>query len=173
MKVVGYEDYVDRLHAEFPEVNKKSINDVLKFGTGKMLYYKRLNIDLYIKDDVNLKFFLYIGDITTTAYNRNGIYFRKKRKKLRHMYSLDKEEYDGYFYFGLTDEQHARFKESNILDRVFYYKIKKEAHISPRVKYIYRVKMDDPHKWFIIKENYEEHKAEYIQSRNGREFADV
>jgi len=170
MKAIGYEDYISRLHSEFPEIDERSIKSILQFGTGKMLYYKRYNIDLFLRDDVNLKFYMYIGDITKDPYKRNGIYFRKKRRKLRHMYSIDKEKYDGYFYFGLTDDEHKCFQDNCVLDRVIYYKLHKEAQVKPTVRHIYRVAIEDSKKWFLIKENHEERYAEYLQTKCGNEF---
>lgn len=159
MKIVEYEDYIDILHKEFSEIDRNSIREVLKFGSGKMLYYRHLGADLFFKDDVNLKFFMYIGQITKDPYKRNAIYFKKKRKKLRHMYALDKIEYNGYFYFGLTDAQNEIFEKTKTIDKTIYYKVEKEAFIKPTANYIYKVKMNNPNKWFLLKENYKENNA--------------
>ncbi len=166
MKVIGYEDYVDRLHEEFSDVDIKSISDVLSFGCSRMLSYKQIGMDLYLKDTNNLKFYMYIGDITTDAYKRNGIYFKKKRRKLRHQYSLDRTEYNGYYYFGLTEEQNEKFKATGILDRAFYFKIEREVIINTAVKHIYKVKIEKPLAWFIILENHKETNAEYVSAYN-------
>jgi hypothetical protein len=173
MKLLGYKSYVDQLHSEFPLVDKKSVEAVLKHGTNTMLSYKVQDIDLFIRDDKNLKFYMYAGDVTKDPYKRNGIYFKKKRKKLRHMYSLDKVEYGGYYYFGLNEDEWQLFIESKTLIKAYYYKILEECYIKPNTAHIFRVKMDNQKKWCIIQENYEECNAEYLLRRNGKGFEPI
>ncbi len=168
MEIIGYEKYVDILHKEFPELQKKSIAQILMYGTNKILHYRRHNIDLYLRDDKNLKYYMYIGDIIKDPYKRNYLYFKKKRKKLRHMSVLDKIPYTGYYYFGLTEESNTKFKETGIIDMTIYYKLEEEVYLNSTLKHCYKVKMEDINKWRIIRENYEERNAEYIQRRNDK-----
>ncbi len=173
MKIIKHEDYVDRLHAEFPLVNLTSIKSVIKHGTNMMLHYRKANIDMFLRDDVNLKFYVYLGEISNDPVKRNAIYFKKKHKKLRHMYRLDKRQYDGYYYFSLNREQQERYEQGLEIDKVYYYKVEEETHIRPGISHVYRVKTEFSNRWVYKHENHLPLNAELHTIRKGTEFEKV
>lgn len=173
MKLKEYDSYLEELENEFPELKGSSIDKIVKHGLNYILKYRKTGVDFYINDNINLNYYMYFGDISTTEKERNKIHLKKKARKLRHLYVSSKKEYDGYYYFGLTNEQKEKYDKEGIIDNNAYCKIIDEAQLRGDIKHIYRVKMENKNTWKFIITNDETSDAEYIQRREGKGFTDI
>jgi hypothetical protein len=97
-----YEDYIDAVCEEFPDIDKESIIDVIEYGLKKIYWYATKCQDIFLKMDRSLDpFFLYIGHMDTSS-DKNTQWIRIKREqhtKIRRLFKEKKKEFDGFSYF--------------------------------------------------------------------------
>lgn len=160
MKIATYADYLPKLYEEFPDINKKSLRDAVRHGLGIMSFLTCKGMDTYLYNNME-NLYYYFGQITRTEKKRYEAYHKKIRRKLRLMYSLKKTEYSGYMYFSLTEQDYERHLNNEPIPLVYLYKVEAELKVHRGGRY-FRVAMDNPRRWYIMKENYETSSAEYI-----------
>ncbi len=161
MELVTYKKYLDTLHEEFPDVDKKSIRDVVRHGLTMMGIFKERDFDIYLNNNRE-NLYYYFGKATHNMDDRYERHYKKIRKKLRLIYRLKKTIYSGYYYFALNDERYAKYLAKEPIDIVYLYKIQEESDMAKKNKHKFRIKMDEVPDFFIKKENYETNFAEYI-----------
>lgn len=142
MNFTKVEKYYKYIKDRFPEVSDEDLKTILDFGF-KSLYSKiRYNEDVFLSGNgVRIIFGNVFGDqIKRFCYN-----VRKKQKKNRYKYRCERTEYDGYYYFSLTQNEHDKYisgegtkNEVARLQKVVFYKILDDCTCEHR-KYVYRV----------------------------------
>lgn len=153
MKAVNYNEYIDKVREEFPDVDEASIKRIVKHGLFMIAALRKHDQDILINNNHD-KSYYYFGEIGNTDAKRMEICNKKLRKKKRLLYKLNKTEYSGRYYFGLTDEDYSLFQAGEPISVVYLYRILDEAKISRRCSHFFEVEMEDPIKWVIKKENY-------------------
>lgn len=161
MEIVGYNKYLEDLYKEFPDVDEKSIRDVVRHGLGLLGMFRKNNHDIYLNNNTE-NLYYYFGEVTNDVDKRFKLSRKKVRKKMRLVYNLTKPTYSGYYYFSLNDENFTKHENGETIDKVYMFKILAEAKLSKFSKHLFRVKMNETSKWFILKENYETNSAEHI-----------
>lgn len=126
-------DYLEKMHALFPDIEEASIDHIIEYGLKKMHFYLKKGVDVWMKDAEGG---IFIGDSRKTHQVAKS--YVKEHEKYRRMFVDKKQPWDEYHYFGLTEEENEKFKQHPI--KVSLYKLMKESAIGPNLRYIYRVK---------------------------------
>lgn len=110
MEVRKVEDYIDKVAEKYDKIPKDVIKKVIDFG---LRAYYRINS---MGGDVLLKspyFTAYTGKLfhPDKAYDFGKYRQTKLMIKNRIQYVRKNKKYSGYYYFGMTEEQYAKYKE--------------------------------------------------------------
>lgn len=107
--VTTVETYLDTLCEAYPTVSRQDIARIVKYGWRSLYYYNLKGCDTVIVS-TNHKYWFYIGQLAKDSVVYFKYYARILRKKLRILYMRKKIEWNGYYYFGLTDTEAKDFK---------------------------------------------------------------
>jgi len=162
METVGYKHYINDVAGEFPAVDKKAIESIVRHGLGMMVLFKKLDHDLYLNNNT-LGFYFYFGQITVNRPDKFLIFFKKRIRKARLLYRLKKTIHDGYYYFMLNEEDNEKFIQKQPIEKVVMFKLKSEAMLrGKKCKYLYSIPMVET-TWVIVNYNYETNDREHLQ----------
>jgi hypothetical protein len=131
-----YEDYLKEIYTLFPDVKENSIKHIIEFGLKKIYDYVKTGSDILMTEKSSYTF---IGRATKESAEQWGRSMLREHTKLRRMFMDKKESWDGFHYFGLTEEENSDFQENPQV--VTLYKIKKECSIRKSIKHIYRINL--------------------------------
>ena len=106
-------DYYDVVADKFPTVPKKDIERILNFGWKSLYLHNVYGGDTLLKDDAINKYLFYIGELTFDSLKHFHYYIKKMSVKLRVLYNRAKDKWDGYYYFGLTQNQYNNYLSQN------------------------------------------------------------
>ena len=173
MEIVGVEKYYDKIKERFPELTKKQIERIVKFGLRS--YY---NHNLYGGDVLNKSryFTMYTGKL----FSDNLLFYQyrliKNKIKLRIKYKRSKTKYDGFYYFGLTEEEFVNYKKQFkktgrrrkkvIFDNIYAYKIKEECFANHKYKHFFKLAYPADVGFVLKLYDYTTRNFEYIFKRN-------
>jgi len=89
------------------------------------------------------KMTIHTGSLKSTPLKHYEHYCNKWRMKERYKYKLKKTPWDGYYYIGLTENQHNKLKKGKRMTfhKVFLTKVKKELYHIKQIKHIWKVPM--------------------------------
>lgn len=93
-------DYYDELYSLFPTVSRADINRILNFSWKSLYLHNSYGGDTLVTDR-NL--WCYIGNLKKDSLKHFYYYIRKLTVKLRVLYKRKKRQWDGYYYFALSD----------------------------------------------------------------------
>lgn len=174
-------DYYESIYALFPSISKADINRILSFSWKSLYLHNSYGGDVKIIDK---DIWMYIGDLKKNPLDHFYYYIRKLTVKLRVLYRRKKIEWDGYYYFALSDYQYNNYlaqrkkkgrpRKYYNFGTVFLYQIQDECKINEHYKrYIFRVPYISwiKHKYFI--RNLVTDKAELILVREPLKFKDI
>ena len=102
-------DYYDAIQAKFPKIPATDLHKILNFGWKSLYLINSYGGDVLIKDS---GFWFYIGELRTDSLAHFEYYKKKLRNKIRVMYNRKKIPWDGYYYFGLSEERYAEYINS-------------------------------------------------------------
>lgn len=174
-------DYYDELYSLFPTVSRADINRILNFSWKSLYLHNSYGGDTLVTDR-NL--WCYIGNLKKDSLKHFYYYIRKLTVKLRVLYKRKKRQWDGYYYFALSDSQYNSYAlQKNKKGRprkhfnfgtVYLYQILDECKISEHYKrYIFRI----PYTTQIKTKQYIQElitdKAELIITREPMKFKDI
>ena len=171
-----YEDYIEKIYDEFPDIDKESINDIVKYGLKKIHTHASTTQDIFLKMDRSSDpFYLYIGHQDKDKYKQNIRSKTKQHNKIRKLFKERHGTFDGFSYFGLTDEEFDLFNENKVIEKITTYKLIDETSIRRGVNHIFRTKLDieDYDFWTKIVSNYKLNDCEYISKRNNSKFENI
>lgn len=140
-------DYYDQLYAMFPLVSKSDINRILTFSWKSLYLHNSYGGDTLVVDK---DIWCYIGNLKKDPLKHFYYYIRKLTVKLRVLYRRKQIQWDGYYYFALSDQQYQSYLEQKNkrgrprkyfkFGTVYLYKILDECKINEHYKkYIFRV----------------------------------
>lgn len=122
------------------------------------------------------EFSVYFGK----TFNDDSLYAKyyrlKKKLKLRLLYTAKKPIWDGYYYFGLNEEEYqkyipeknGRFKQKIKFDIIHCYKIYEEAFVCKSTKYVFRLKLNEDRGIAFSEENFETRNIELCAKRDSK-----
>lgn len=147
MKITKIEDYYEELYKKFPSVPKEDIQRIVNFGWRSLYLHNSYGGDTIINSN-NL--WCYIGNLKKNPIQHFNYYIKKLIVKLRVLYKRRKSEWDGYYYFGLTESAYQNYlqqknkrgrpKKYYNFGQVFMYQMLDECKIAEHAsKYIFRI----------------------------------
>ena len=173
MEIVNVEKYYDKIQERFPDLSKKQIDKIVKFGLRS--YY---NHNLYGGDVLNKSkyFTMYTGKL----FGDNMLFYQyrmiKNKIKLRIKYKRNKTRYSGYYYFGLTDSEFENYRkqfnktgrrrQKVTFDKIYAFKIEEECTMQNKYKHIFRLSYPVDVGFVLKLNNYTTRNFEYIFKRN-------
>lgn len=181
MEIKTIKDYYEQLYERFPDVPKKDIQRILNYGWKSLYLHNSYGGDTFMQDK---ELWCYIGHLKKDSIQYFLYYIKKLSVKLRVLYKRNKIQWDGYYYFALTDQQYEEYtnqknkrgrpKKNFTFTKVFMYQILDECKIKEfGKKYIFRIP-------YISKVNFKFYvpklvtdKAELIITREPLKFKDI
>lgn len=174
-------DYYEQLYNMFPSVSKTDINCILNFSWKSIYLHNSYGGDTLVTDK-NL--WCYIGNLRKDSLQHFYYYIRKLTVKLRVLYKRKKVEWDGYYYFALSDSQYEQYyQQKNKKGRprkhfnfgtVYLYQILDECKINEHYKrYIFRIPYTTQVKTKQYIQELITDKAELIITRDPMKFKDI
>ena len=181
MQLKTISDYYEQVHEKFPELDIQDIKKILNFGWKSLYLHNSYGGDTIIKDP---EFWCYIGRLTNDSFKHFDYYAKKLALKIRILYKRNKIQWDGNYYFALTDSQYENYLSQQnkkgrkrkyfTFNKVFLYKILDECSIQNcSSKYIFKLplKIDLGYKYY--KPELKTSDAELIIVREPLKFKDI
>ena len=173
-------DYYEALSKLFPTICEKDIKQILTFSWKSLYLHNSYGGDLVIKDD---KLWMYVGKLNHNSLEHFQYYIKKLYTKLR-VLRRRKKEWDGYYYFALTNKQYEKYLyQINKRGRkrkhfeygpVVIYQSYNECSIREYSKqYIFRIPYITYVRDSYFIENLKSDKAELITIRKPLKFKDI
>ena len=173
MELATCEKYYDKIKERFPELSYKQIDKIIKKGLRSFYLTNLYGGDVLLKHQ---SYAMYTGRLFLSNLTFHKYWRVKWKIKLRIKYKREKTKYDGYYYFGLTDERFQEF-QSNFKSKgrrrvkvrftnLMMYKILDECLLHTEYKHIFKIEYPEDCGFTMYKENYEARNFEYILKRN-------
>lgn len=169
MNLVTCEKYYDKVLEKFPELTRTQLNKIIKHGLSSLYMYNLYGGDVLLK---NKNYTMYFGKLfrsNLVFYNYSLI---KWKIKLRIKYRKAKTIYSGYYYFGMTDEQYAKYKANSrknnkkmLFDKLHMYKILEECELRHEWNHFFKVSYPEDCGFLMKKSNYTVRNFEYVARR--------
>lgn len=174
-------DYYQEMHQKFPKVPISDIKKILNFSWKSLYLHNSYGGDTFITDR-NL--WCYIGHLKKDSIKYFLYYIKKLSIKLRVLYKRNKIEWNGYYYFALSDKQYQEYinqknrrgrpRKSFTFSNIFLYQILDECKIQEHYKkYIFKVPYITQVKYKFFSYQLVTDKAELIITRNPLKFRDI
>lgn len=174
-------DYYQQIYMLFPDVTKADINRILNFSWKSLYLHNSYGGDTLISGK---NFWCYIGNLKKDSLEHFYYYIRKLTVKLRVLYRRRKIQWDGYYYFALSDSQYQSYiQQKNQRGRprkyfdfgtVFLYQILDECKINEHYKrYIFRIPYISRLKIKQFVQHLVSDKAEMVLIRDPLKFKDI
>lgn len=179
--MVNVKDYYEYIKGQFPEVALKDIKRILNYGFKQLYLLNSFGGDVLIQDK---DFWCYIGTLTNNSLRHFYYYKNKLSIRLRVMYKRKQIQWDGYYYFALTENQYqdylsqmnkkGRKKKKFSFGTVKLFKIFNECEIQEHNKqYIFKIPQPIDFGYSILKKDLVTDKAELILTRDPLKFEDI
>lgn len=174
-------DYYEQMYELFPDISKVDMKRILTFAWKSLYLHNSYGGDTLISGK---DFWCYIGNLYKDSLKHFYYYIRKLTVKLRVIYRRRKVEWDGYYYFALSDSQYQRYLEQKKkrgrprkhfdFGTVFLYQIFDECKINEYYKrYIFRIPYISRLKIKQFVQHLVSDKAEMILVREPLKFKDI
>lgn len=177
MDLVTCDKYYDIVLDRWPELTRKQVDKIVKHGLSSLYLYNLYGGDVLLK---NNNYTMYFGKL----FKSGKIFYKywqiKWKIKLRIKYKKAKTKYDGYYYFGLTDNEFKRYKakikstgrrrEKFKFEKLFLYKILDECLLHKEYKHIFKIKYPEDCGFTMFKTEWTARDFDYILRRNKENF---
>ena len=178
-------DYYDKVSEAFPEVPKKDIERIMNYGWKSVYLHNVYGGDTILKDDSKNKFLFYIGNLTFDSLKHFQYYVKKMIVKIRVLYNRAKTQWDGYYYFALSDNQYQNYlsqqkskgrkrKYFTFDNTIMLYKIFKECKVAEyNKKYFFKIPTGTDLGYRYLKKDFRTDKAEYLGELESNGFKTI
>lgn len=174
-------DYYEEIFKEYPTIPKADIKRIIQYGYKSLYLHNSYGGDTSI---IKQGFWFYCGQLMNNSLKYFTYYKKKMRVKIRVLYKRNKVQWDGYYYFALTQNQYNKYlnqknkkgrpKKKFTFGKVFLYKIYDECSVvNSGAVAIFRVPMPTDFGMSLYKEEFITDKAELILEREPLTFNDV
>ena len=162
--VTEIKDYVDAIQERYPYLSKDEIKKILAYGLRQYAWVNKMHADVLICYKQDDPMTAHCGPLGTDSLKHYYRFIIKNRMRERVLFYLRKEKWDGYYYIGLSDEEHKKLRKGKvkIFKNVYLTKLKKELYHIPYVKHIWKVPMIADLGWKFFREEFKTDQAEYI-----------
>lgn len=174
-------DYLKEIYNMFPKISQTDIDKILKFSWRSIYIHNSYGGDVLISGK---GFWYYIGKLKRSPLDHFHYYIKKLTVKLRVLYRRKKIDWNGYYYFALSESQYqfylsqinhkGRPKKYFNFGAVYLYQILDECKINEYYKkYIFRIPYISKLKIKLFNNNLISDKAELILQRSPLKFKDI
>lgn len=174
-------DYLQQIYSMFPRVPQIDIDKILKFSWRSIYIHNSYGGDTLISGK---GIWYYIGKLKKNPLDHFHYYIKKLTVKLRVLYRRKKIEWNGYYYFALSESQFQTYKSQiNKKGRpkkyfnygnVYLYQLLDECKINEYYKqYIFRIPLISRLKIKQYTKELVSDKAELIITRSPLKFKDI
>lgn len=143
MEIKRVNDYYEKVKEKFPDLTQKEVEDILTYGFKAFYLINLYGADVLLK---SWNYTMYIGHMFRDIKKFWEYWHFKSTLKLRIKYKRKKPIYDGYYYFGLSEDDYKKYgldkkhgRKSVTFDHLILYKIKEEAFLYKNSKYFYKI----------------------------------
>lgn len=180
-KLKTIHDYYDKMYELFPTIREQDIRKILNYGWKQVYLLNSYGGDLEISNNT---FWLFFGRMSKDSLCHFQRYVKKLCLKFRILYKRRRIQWDGYYYFALTDRQQEELEKSikrkgrprkwKCYGNQILFKILDECKVREyNRRYIYKVPLLTDIGFTVYKPNYITDKAELIEVREGKDFKNV
>lgn len=170
MEIKKVNDYYDKVQEEFPDLDKKEIEKILKHGLRSMYLINTFGGDVLFK---NKRYTMYMGALFLDMKKFWEYWRHKLSLKLRILYKRRKNIYDGYYYFGLSEEDYIKYgldkkkgRKSITFDKIYVYKIMEESFLDVDRKYFFKLVVKEEGSFKMALENFKTNQFSLIAKRD-------
>ena len=174
-------DYLEQIYSMFPQVPQIDIDKILKFSWRSIYIHNSYGGDVLIQGK---GIWYYIGKLKKNPLDHFHYYIKKLTVKLRVLYRRKKIEWNGYYYFALSESQFQTYqsqinkkgrpKKYYNYGNVYLYQILDECKINEYYKkYIFRIPIISRLKIKQYTKELITDKAELIITREPLKFKDI
>lgn len=175
------QDYYDEIFKMYPSISQKDIKRILQYGWKSLYLHNSYGGDVLINQN---GFWFYMGQLTNSSLKHFNYYKRKMSLKLRVLFKRKKIQWDGYYYFALSEKQYqdylsqinskGRPRKKFNFSKIVLYKIYDECSIMESNKIaIFKVSSILDLGMSLFKDSYTTDKAELILLRKPLTFNDI
>ena len=181
MKVKNIQDYYEIIFKEFPNLPKQDIKRILQYGFKSFYLHNSYGGDVFLK---RKEFWMYSGKLVNDSIKYFQYYKNKMRIKLRVMYKRKKIQWDGFYYFALTESDYIKYKnqinkrgrprKNFTFSKVLFYKIYDECNVMESNKVaIFKVPIIVDQGFTFYKEEVTISDFELVLTRDPLKFKDI
>lgn len=159
------EDYIDRIQEKFPEFTKEELKNILKFGLLRYTDAMKHGADVILLNNKEDVYTARCGKVAPNALAHYKMFISKWRMKVRRLFKYRKLKWDGYYYIGLTENQHKSVKKRGnkyVFENIYMVKLLDELHHIKHIKHIWRVPWPTDCGWKFFKEKLRTEHAVYL-----------
>ena len=175
------QDFYEKMYEMYPTIPQQDIRRILQYGWKSLYLHNSYGGDTLIN---RLGFWFYCGSLTNNSLKWFNYYKRKMIVKLRIMYKRKKINWNGYYYFALSQNQYDEYlnqknrrgrpKKNFMFNNVYLYKIYDECNIAESGKVaIFRIPWPLDMGFTNYKEQLITDKAELILVREPLKLEDI
>ena len=182
MKITNVDDYIDKVAEKYDKIPKDVLKKVINYG---LRSYYRINL---MGGDILLKspyFTAYTGKLY--APDKEYYFGRykkiKKRIKYRIQYARKQIKYNGYYYFGMSEEQYKSYKEyfnnpgrkgeAVKFERLYIYKLFDEVFDVSCCTRFFRIEIPEERGFRLWFNELKTNKFDYIGKKVDKKFIPV
>ena len=181
MQLKTIQDYYGKIQELYPTIDISDIKRILQYGFKSLYLHNSYGGDVLLNQK---GFWFYVGQLTNNSLKHFNYYKNKMRVKLRVMYKRKKINWDGYYYFALTENQYNEYlnlknkkgrpRKNFTFEKIILYKLYDECNImeSNRIA-IFRVPFIADLGFTIYKESFTSQESELLIVRRPLTFNDV
>ena len=149
-------DVIDKVYDKFPDLDKKEVKNLIVHGFRRMHAAIKFGCGITINTTKYLNCYLYIGQLYANAIKQVKDYSFRRDQKLRKIEQWKREEFDGYYYIGLTPKVIKEWINLNIVSRtllkfrkVLARKVMEELFYKNPDMYIFRINVKKFKGWMF------------------------
>lgn len=174
-------DYYSQVQKLFPWIPATDVHKILNFGWRSLYLVNSYGGDVAIQD---VNFWFYTGCLHSDSLKHFEYYKTKLCNKMRVMFLRKKIKWDGYYYFGLSDERYQEWKSSKKkkgrprknydFGNIKLYKMWEECKIAESgLKYFFKIPYPINMGFTFYCQDLKTGKAEFILAREPLKFQDI
>lgn len=135
-------DYVKQVQEQHPDLTEDEIKRILNYGFKMILQYLSTGNDIFVN---HKNFFCFIGKIPKNPLDVFQRYCYKLAKRIRFMFKRTNSEWDGYYYFALSEKQYLKYlmqykRKTKSFEYITIYRLLEECKIREHAApYIFRL----------------------------------
>ena len=181
MELKKVQDYYQELFELYPDIPKRDIQRIMQFGLKSFLLHNNYGGDVLINSPT---MWLYCGKLMKDSIRYFEYYRRKMIIKIRINHKRLNIPWDGYYYFGLTQNQYDNYmqqknkkgrpKKHFKFGNIVLYKYFDECNLrNSGAVAIFKITFNTDLGLSLYKPNFESDKAELMLEREPLTFKDI